>query len=397
MIESIATPYYFFTFVLVALILNAWAAGNRWQPGRRTFLLGFNILIVGVLFGTWKGVVFYLVYAGFVALVMPFLGPSRCRSGWICTFAVCALLTGLVLSKYVFPHHVVASLALKQIWLTLNLSFITFRMIHLVVDKHSGLIEKVNFLTLLNYTFFAPVSAAGPIHRFDEFEKDLTSPRVYDRTEFALALQRIVKGLLKKVAVAGLLTPYILGNMEPSGNHPLLMLLMACCLYSVYIYFDFSGYSDMAIGAARMLGFKVPENFDRPYLATNLQDFWNRWHMTLSQWLKTYLFYPLNKMLVRRFPEYAGKLNPVIAILITFILAGAWHGDSVGFVIFGFMHGIGIALALVLRRKKAEQSLPRVWVGRAATFLYVSLAWIPFVYPVQEIPWLLSAAFGFQP
>lgn len=268
-------------------------------------------------------------------------------------------------------------------------------MIQVAIDTGEGLIPRIRWLTFYNYVFFAPVSVAGPIQRYQDFEASLDDPADIGRDAFLDGIQRIVHGIAKKVLIAVPLTPYVLGNMEPCGNHPALVLLASCALYSVYIYADFSGLTDIAIGGARLFGIRVPENFNRPYLATDLQDFWNRWHMTLTQWLRTYLFYPFLKMLTYRFPSHAKRLCPIAALLVTFAVAGLWHGNSWNFLVFGLMHGVGIAFSFVFRRPgppEKRRSPWGVWVSRLLTFAYVSAAWIPFVYPLNELPWLISVA-----
>jgi alginate O-acetyltransferase complex protein AlgI len=303
-------------------------------------------------------------------------------------------VAALVLAKYVLPHSVKGNLAIRQVWATISLSFLAFRMIHVVLDSHAGVIEKIDWLTFLNYIFFAPISVAGPIVRYQEFQQGFASPAVLEPSAFVNSIRRIVIGLVKKVFIATPLTPYVLGNMEPSGPYPFLTLFAACFLYSVYIYADFSGYTDMAIGSASLFGIKIPENFNKPYLATNLQEFWNRWHMTLSNWLRTYLFYPLNKVFVQKFPAQANRLDPMVAVVLTFAIAGIWHGNSWNFLLFGLMHGLGIGFYFLTRKRRSTSipSLRRTWLARFLTMAYVSIAWIPFVYPIQEIPWLINQA-----
>lgn len=398
MLDPLLQPAYLLLFVPVAWWLGHPGASSA--PGvRRVVFIAVNMAILGGVVGTWKGLGFYIVLVGALGCALRWVGPGKRYSGLWCAALVLGLVLALVAAKYIVPvlpvYSVKATLAVRQIWNTISLSFLTFRLIHVVVDAHDGLIEKPGWCSLFGYAFFAPVSVAGPIQKFQDFHSQFSDPKPLTSEAFLAAFQRLVVGIAKKVLIAGPLTPYVLGNMEPSGGHPLLMLILACALYSVYIYVDFSGYTDIAIGAAALFGITLPENFDRPWLATNLQDFWNRWHITFSHWLRTYLFYPINKFLVYRFPSGGKRANPVIAILVTFAIAGAWHGDGWNFLVFGLMHGMGIAAFFLVRRNPAPVSTPvRMWVGRAATFAYVSAVWIPFVYPLQEIPWLLRIALG---
>jgi len=393
MLEAIVQPWNFAILVALMLLLGQRGVIPVSEFARKLLFLLFQMAVLGWVLGTWKGIIFYLLYIGLIGWGIRRLGPSRPRSGWWCAAIVAVIVAVLLLAKYYLPHSVRGALALKQVWATISLSFLTFRLIHVAMDVHAGLIPCPNWLTFLNYAFFVPVSVAGPIQNYGEFDSQFSNGQVLFEEEFVFAIRRLVFGIAKKVLIAAPLSPYVLGNMEPAGSHPFLLLMAACLLYSVYIYVDFSGYTDIAIGCAALAGVKLPENFNRPYLATNLQDFWSRWHMTLTAWLRTYLFYPLNKMLVYRFPGQAKKVDPMIAVIITFALAGMWHGDGWNFLVFGLMHGVGIAAFLLFRGKsRATPSPLGVFLSRAGTLIYVSLAWIPFVYPLEEIPWLIHSA-----
>lgn len=395
MLEFLVIPWQFAAFVatLLALLAPSLVARPRL---RMAALLAFNALLLGVFIGSAKGLAFHVAWAAFAGILIRRLGLGRRFSpGW-CAAGVAIFVGALLAAKYALPHHPKAALGVRHAWATISLSFLTFRLVHLALDTHAGLVARPRWLPFLNYVFFAPVSAAGPIQRFQDFDAQLRAPQPLDPEAFLAAVRRIILGIAKKVLVATFLSPYVLGNMEPFGPHPFLVLAAACALYSVYLYADFSGYTDLAIGSARLFGIRLPENFNQPWLAVDLQDFWNRWHMTLTSWLRTYLFFPMMKALVARFPGGARRADPALAIVVTFALAGAWHGDTWGFLAFGFLHGLGMAAVFLARGRpaRAEAMRPATrLLARMATFAYVSACWIPFVYPVAEIPWLLSQAF----
>lgn len=395
MLEFLVIPWQFAAFVAAALALLAPSLVARPRL-RMALLLAFNALLLGAFLGSAKGLAFHVAWAAVAGLLIRRLGPGRPFSAGWCAAAVLVFVGGLLAAKYVLPHHPKAALGVRHAWATISLSFLTFRLVHLALDAHAGLVARPSWLAFLNYAFFAPASAAGPIQRFQEFDSQLRAPATLNPAEFLRAIRRIILGIAKKVLVATFLSPWVLGNMEPFGPHPFLVLAAACALYSVHLYADFSGYTDIAIGSARLFGIRLPENFNRPWLAVDLQDFWNRWHMTLTAWLRTYLFFPTMKVLVARFPGGARRADPAIAILLTFAVAGAWHGDTCGFLAFGFLHGLGMAAVFLARgrpaRPEAMRPAPRL-LARLATFAYVSACWIPFVYPVAEIPWLLASAF----
>jgi alginate O-acetyltransferase complex protein AlgI len=392
MLDLFITPWQFAAFVAAALALLAPSLVARPRL-RMAALLAFNVTLLGVWIGSAKGLAFHVAWATLAGLLIRRLGPGRRLSAGWCAAAVAIFVGALLAAKYALPHNPKAALGVRHAWATISLSFLTFRLVHLALDTHAGLVSRPGWLPFLNYVFFVPVSAAGPIQRFQEFEPQLREPQAMDGGVFLSAIRRIILGIAKKVLVATFLSPYVLGNMEPFGRHPFLVLAAACALYSVYLYVDFSGYTDIAIGSARLFGIRLPENFNKPWLAVDLQDFWTRWHMTLSIWLRVYLFFPMMKWLVGRFPGGARRTDPALAVIITFAIAGAWHGDAWGFLIFGLLHGLGMAAVFLARGRpiRAEALSPAArLLARVATFAYVSACWIPFVYPVAEIPWLLS-------
>ncbi len=408
MIETLLEPVRLIILASLALLLGAtW--GRDWLGKTRPWaFLAFNAILLATWFGgRWKGVGICLVFA-LIAYVLLRQSRSHPRV-WM--FALLALVGFLFLVKYDYPSWMPhafrggiwlrtfkAWLGIPDLKVTLGLSYLCFRLIHVLIEYRDGNIPKLEFLPFLNYIFFAPVSLAGPINLYEPFRKDLENPPPLDGREFYLAVRRIILGLAKKVLVAGLIWPYALGSLEPAGPHPFVLLTVAAVCYSIYIYADFSGYTDIAIGLGRLFGIRLPENFDHPFLAPNLQDFWTRWHMTLTNWIRIYVFYPLNLFLTRRRPADGKLLNPVLAILVSFLLIGMWHGNQWNFVAFGLMHGAGIAFLLVLRRfrpppRGGHAGFALAW-RRVVTFLFVSYSFILFVYPLGDVPWLLGKALG---
>ena len=264
-----------------------------------------------------------------------------------------------------------APLPLLQVVLPVGISFFTFQAISYVMDVYRGEMAPAKPIDTAVYLAFFPHLVAGPIVRAAEFLPQLRQPRDPRRVEGARAFTLIAKGLFKKVVVANLLATTIVDPVfsTPSA-HSALEIIVAVYGYAVQIYADFSGYTDMAIGLALLLGFRFPDNFDRPYTAVSLQDFWRRWHMTLSRWLRDYLYIPLGG-------NAGGQRRTERNLLITMVLGGLWHGAAWTFVIWGAIHGLGLA---VERRLFAAD---RGWasnpiVARIITFHIVCLAWVFF-------------------
>jgi alginate O-acetyltransferase complex protein AlgI len=224
------------------------------------------------------------------------------------------------------------------------------------------------------YTFMA--ISYGPIVRGRELVPQMETRRDPRRVDTSRAFYLIATGLFKKVVIANYLATHITDQVfAVPGDHSSAEILVATYAYAVQIYADFSGYTDMAIGIALLLGFKFPQNFDSPYAATSLQSFWRRWHMTLSRWLRDYLYIPLGG-------NRKGRARTYVNLMVTMLLGGLWHGASWTFVIWGGIHGTGLAFER-WRRDRAgglarAPSTSRIWIQRLVTFNVVCLAWIFF-------------------
>ena len=231
-----------------------------------------------------------------------------------------------------------APLQLLHIALPVGVSFYTFQAISYVADVYRGRCPLARPLDYAIYASFFPHLVAGPIVRPGEFIPQLAGPRDPASIPAARALSLIAGGLFKKVVLADLLATRIVDPVFGApAAHSGAEAAAAIYGYAVQIYCDFSGYTDMAIGLALLLGFRFPDNFDRPYAATSLQDFWRRWHMTLSRWLRDYLYIPLGG-------DRRGLRRTYVNLILTMLLGGLWHGAAWTFVIWGGIHGSGLAI-----------------------------------------------------
>lgn len=270
------------------------------------------------------------------------------------------LLTTTGASAFSVPH----------ILLPLGISFIVFEKITYLVDIYRGIARPAHrFKHYLNYVFLFPKLLAGPIVKYHDIDAQLDRP-THCYEDVREGLLRFLQGLAKKVLLADTLatTADAVFALPADSLHPGTAWLGLIC-FTLQIYFDFSGYSDMAIGMARILGFRLLENFRHPYLATSFTDFWKRWHISLSTWIKEYLYIPLGGNRVSTTRIYAN-------LCICFLLSGLWHGASWNFVLWGCVHGVMLVLdrAFWLR---AQTRLLRV-VNVALTFFLVMLSWVFF-------------------
>ena len=266
-------------------------------------------------------------------------------------------------------------LPLLQVALPVGISFFTFQAMSYVIDVRRGTSAPAHPLDFALYLSFFPHLIAGPIVRASELIPQFASPRDPRRIEAARAFGLITGGLLKKILLADLLATRL---VDPVFGSPLLHsrwdVLAAMYGYAVQIYCDFSAYSDMAIGLALLLGFQFPINFDRPYTAITLQDFWRRWHMSLSRWLRDYLYIGLGG-------NRKGRLKTYRNLMLTMLLGGLWHGAAWNFVLWGGMHGAGLAAERWYNERRGTERVRHIWLRRLLTFHLVCLAWVFFRAP----------------
>jgi len=240
-------------------------------------------------------------------------------------------------------------------YLVVGLSYILFRILHLMIDARGGdLAQRVGPLAFFNYTCNFLSFVSGPIQRYQDFAKSSADgDGKLDADQVHHAFSRIIAGYVKVIIVSAIANYLFLWLSQrvlspaaaPTGWHLALEYGACATAYTAYLYYNFSGYMDIVIGAGRLLGQNLPENFDRPFLARNFLEFWSRWHMTLSEWFKTYLFNPLMKLLIERVPQ-PGRLPylGVVAFFATFFVMGLWHGTTLVFMIYGLIMGAGASV-----------------------------------------------------
>lgn len=272
-----------------------------------------------------------------------------------------------------------------DIILPVGISFYTFQSISYIVDVYKGRVSPTE--TWIEYLFFLsyfPALVAGPIVRADYFLPQIQNRDHASRQEMAAGLWLIILGLVKKAVVADYIAQYNdLIFASPTGYSGL-ESLMGVVGYVVQIYCDFSGYSDMAIGISAIMGFKLTQNFNFPYKSRNLTDFWRRWHISLSTWLRDYVYIPLGG-------NRRGTLRTYVNNFLTMLVGGLWHGAAWKFVIWGGMHGVGLIVHKALRPWLVK--IPDTWPVKAAswtlTMAYVSFLFIFFRAASFEDAWLI--------
>jgi len=369
-------PTFTFALFFIVVLTVGWL-----MPGRRAWWKLFMLAASYFFYAYWDVRFVGLIVASTVlnqaaATWLARLGHPGARRA-VVSVAVAANLASLGFFKYAgfFTDSaesaleglgISADLPLLNIILPVGISFFTFQAISYVLDVYRGDAEPAKPLDFAVYLAFFPQLVAGPIVRAHELIPQLNEPRTLRHTDFTRAVVLIAAGLFKKMVVATYLAEALVDDVFAFPDRfSSLEVLLGVYGYAIQIYADFSGYTDIAIGVALLMGIHLPENFNQPYRAASIQEFWRRWHLSLSRWLRDYLYIPLGG-------NRGGELRRDRNLLATMVLGGLWHGAAWTFVLWGALHGLGL-----LAERRLGWRLPGV-VARVVTFHFVCFGWILF-------------------
>jgi len=378
-----------------------------WKP----FMLAASLFFYGFVDARWVLLLLFSIVANQVAATLISRSDSASRRKQFLIAIVVVDLGILGVFKYfdffagslnsvLNKVGLGAPLPLLELVLPIGISFFTFQAISYVVDVHHGVARLAKPIDFAVYLSFFPHVVAGPIVRAREFIPQLATPRSPRNLPAVPALFLILGGLFKKIVIADFLATTIVDPVFATpAAYSSADTAVAVYGYAAQIYCDFSGYTDIAIGLAMLLGFRFPQNFASPYASTSLQEFWRRWHMTLSRWLRDYVYIPLGG-------NRKGRRRTYVNLMITMLLGGLWHGASWTFVIWGGIHGSGLAIerwwqewraaggrptnespedvALSTATRRRSWSWPARLLAWFVTFNVVCLAWIFFRSPDLE-------------
>ena len=359
--------------------------------------------------------ILYLLFVAILAVGISLLCFLSRRSSWALTFVILLIVTILVILKSP-ALSLQASILLRTLanrpietaaftdlrWL--GFSYIAFRLIHVLRDRQMGRLPELSLPEFGTYVVFFPALAAGPIDRAERFSQDLRKDFSLTQDETLLAGQRLFLGLFKKFVIADTLAIIALNDALATQVRTTGWMWVVVYAYAFQIYFDFSGYTDIAIGIARLVGIRLPENFAAPYIKPNLTQFWNSWHMSLTQWFRSYFFHPFNRWMrsLKNIPAWTMIFLGQVA---TMLLIGLWHGITLNFILWGLWHGIGLFLqnrwSEFIRTRYSNigqnprlQSLLQIG-GVLLTFHFVALGWVFFALSDPAVSWqVLSKLLG---
>lgn len=367
-------------FVLLFLPVSILGYYLLLRLGWKRYALLFILLASFFYYAYWRVENILLIFAsiGFNYMLGNMLSSAKKHRKALFIAGIGVNLLALFYFKYtMFALETVniltsAQLSVPQIVLPIGISFFTFQQIAYLSDIYTGKHDPTGE-GLLNYSLFVcffPQLVAGPIVHHKEMMPQFASAqaRIVNWENIYKGLILFSIGLAKKVLIADTLSPLVGYAFDQAGSLTFSEALYASLCYTLQLYFDFSGYCDMAIGCGLMLNIQLPWNFDSPYKALNIQDFWRRWHMTLSRWLRDYLYIPLGG-------NRKGDVRTLVNLFLTFLLGGLWHGAAWTFVIWGAMHGAALVVHRVWSRTGRQMVRPLAWL---LTFAFVDLAWIVF-------------------
>lgn len=275
---------------------------------------------------------------------------------------------GCILSIVSIPIHPIV----VKVLLPVGISFYTFQTLSYVIDVYNDRVRaERNFIEYAAFISFFPQLVAGPIERTDNLLPQIKKEKKFDYKRATYGIKLMAWGFFKKLAIADVLAVYVDKVYDSPLNYSGLEILMAILFFTIQIYCDFSGYSDIAIGSAKMLGVNLMTNFRSPYLSTSIKEFWSRWHISLSTWFRDYVYIPLGG-------NRCSKAKNALNLLITFLISGLWHGANWTFVLWGGVHGVAQIIENFVHRWHKEGILKSRTIKWMFTFLFCNITWILF-------------------
>lgn len=379
-----SVPFFvlFFVVYLLILLFNSKAIRNK-MPEKLQLTFKHTILLIAsyIFYGWWDyRFCFLMLLLTFVAwLCARQIDANKNRKLFSIIGVVVPLLVlgffkyfNFFVDSFTDLFGIESSLALDII-LPVGISFYTFQSMSYTIDVYKGTVKSYSFADVALYVSFFPQLVAGPIVKASDFLPQLKKNNPLSLTDLSQGLQIFMFGLFKKIVIADNLSVFVDDVFEKPLAFSSITVILAVVSYSIQIYCDFSGYSDMAVGVAKCFGYEFLANFNIPYISKNVKEFWKRWHISLSSWLQEYLYISLGG-------NRKGKLRTYFNLLMTMLLGGLWHGANYTFVFWGLLHGLALCVHRLyskLKKNKKETAIGSV-ISVIATYAFVCICWVFF-------------------
>lgn len=358
-------------FLLLFVVLLIGFVVNFFEKRKDYYILALSLLFAGAIYGKSRAMIVYLLAFIVYQYFLVFLA-QRIEAKWLKPLLFLSILP-LVINK-------VFALTSLHLLAFIGISYMSFKTIQIMLEISDGLIkEKINVKDYLQFLLFFPTVSAGPIDRSRRFLKEIN--KVMPRKEYLeLAgdgVYRIVLGLLYKIV----LSTYVYQMLLALNNTDTVVYsIKYMYLYTLYLFFDFAGYSLMAVGSSNILGIQTPMNFNKPFLSVDIKDFWTRWHITLSTWLRDFVFSRVLMQVIRK-KWFKNRLhNATYAYMVNMLVMGFWHGLSVSYIVYGFYHGVLMAGFEVYQKKSNfyKKNKNKNWYKLLSWFVTMNLVMIGF-------------------
>lgn len=358
-------------FLLLFVVLLIGFVVNFFEKRKDYYILALSLLFAGAIYGKSRAMIVYLLAFIVYQYFLVFLA-QRIEAKWLKPLVFLSILP-LVINK-------VFALTSLHLLAFIGISYMSFKTIQIMLEISDGLIkEKITVKDYLQFLLFFPTVSAGPIDRSRRFLKEINE--VMPRKEYLeLAgdgVYRIVLGLLYKIVLSTYVYQMLLAL---SNTGTIVYSIKYMYLYTLYLFFDFAGYSLMAVGSSNILGIQTPMNFNKPFLSVDIKDFWTRWHITLSTWLRDFVFSRVLMQVIRK-KWFKNRLhNATYAYMVNMLVMGFWHGLSVSYIVYGFYHGVLMAGFEVYQKKSNfyKKNKSKNWYKLLSWFVTMNLVMVGF-------------------
>jgi alginate O-acetyltransferase complex protein AlgI len=378
-------------FLVISVLVYWFLLPSKWRP---PFLLAINLLFTALF--SFQYIPYFLIHIGLV-----YIAGLRMEKGgrkkllliltliWLignlCFFKYGELLFRAIV-EFGSPFFFTPRIELPAYLLPLGMSYIIFRCIHYIVEVYRKKVPRGSFIHFALYVLFFPTFLAGPVERFQRFHSQTLDMKEPDLSSINQGLFRIFLGMAKKFILADNLARWIIPALHSPESYPRFLVLLFIYGTAIQVYLDFSGYTDMALGVARLFGYRIVENFNRPFFQESIAQFWRNWHISVYSWIRDYFFFPL-------FGYRASTLKIYIGIFLTMVVFMLWHKGSLNFLILGIYNGSGLVLWQLFQEIKRKYPAIRRWASKPffnpvsifLTFNFVSFGFLVFYFDLSHV------------